>query len=602
MRRLLLCFATLSLPLFACSSTADNTDSSTQGETARGTVCSDDDRATAANRMINEPIKPPRMFAGIDLAGGDTWTGLTVEASTAVLCQATDVGKDDTGTTVEWGSAIGAEGAFMATYDNQTHMITSWQANQGYKGSIDFKSRPGTAGKPNPFGDHTYSIGVGRMVLRDGEAWQLAWTGPEWDRQATEMYDAMMYTFAPEMQGEQVSCIAAQTCLAKALATDGIFGVRPLGVYLHVADAHAKQPASSTTDYLYGFFVKLMPFSRPDTFLKLDDEGPIAEATGLGAHDARCTIKLGQTFKSFVDDCVSVLDDAAANQFQKQKLLGGAHINPAGDTWVLQAQGVVPSFTVTTAKESAPALAATMSGLSLDVRASGKSRNEYARDGQTFTLGATAAIYREYARYVQDALHAAVAADLPKFPIGAPECLSEQPARGCTGVESFITPAQPDTGNPGVDRVSVGPDRAQRLGVRTALKATTLSATFCADPGTFEHCFGKGDGGASGALFQTTADRVSAILGDATPEAAKSVDFYVPLFAKAVVTYLRAASLYPTDLSKPEYAGFEPAATDIAVDGAGSTDTDLRTVRYQNKLAISLLAKAGLITEISFHK
>src|SRR6185312_8161660 len=107
-----------------------------------------------------------------------------------------------------------------------------------------------------------------------------------------------------------------------------------------------------------------------------------------------------------------------------------------------------------------------------------------------------------------------------------------------------------------LDRVSVGPTRATRLGVRAALKATTLGAAFCADPGTFERCFGKGDGGASGALLSTSAERVTAVLGDATPEAAKKADFYLPFFAKAVVKYLRTAALFPTDLSKPELSAF----------------------------------------------
>jgi hypothetical protein len=603
MRRLLLCFATLSLSVLGCNITGDDTDSSAQSATARGKVCSDPDRKAAAERMIHEPIKPPRILAGIDLAGGDAWPGLDINDAANVLCQADDVGADDTTTTVAWGSAIGMPGAFTATYNTQTRHIESYQLGDGYKGTLDFKSRPGTATSPNPFGDHTYSIGVGTTVLRDGQPYELLWSGAGWERQATELYDALMYTFAPEQQGDQQSCIASATCLARAFATgDGVFGVRPLGIYLYVQDVHAKQPAASTPSYLYGFYVKMMPFSRPETFLKLDDEGPIAETAGIGINHSNCTMKLGQSFKNFVDTCVSVLGDAAGNEFQKQKLLGGAHINPAGNTWILEIEGVVPSFTVTAPSEGAPALASTANGLTLDVRAAGKQRNEYSRDGQTMTLGATAAVYREYARLVQNALHAALPADLPKFAIGAAECLSEQPAHGCTGMESFITPAMPDTGDAGIDKVSVGPGPAMSFGIRSAIKASTLMAAFCTDPGTFEHCYGNGDGGATGALFPTTADRVTAILGGATPEAAKKPDFYVPLFAKAVVKYLRAAALYPTDLSKPEYSALEPADGDIVVQADADPQSDRRVIQYKTAFQTELLMTSSLILNLKFSK
>jgi hypothetical protein len=611
MRRLAFCLATLGLPLIGCNLTTESSDSSQQGATAQGTVCSDEVAAQVAERMLNEPVRPPRILAGLDLAGGDSWPGLEFRDATRVLCQATELGSDkESGTTtVGWGQAAGAPNAFTATYNNQTKKLESWQLNSGYRGKLDFESRPSTATKANPFGHHTYSIGIGTPVLRDGKPWNLVWSGPDWDRQATELYDALMYTYAPEMQGDQVSCIASQTCLARAFATgEGVFGVRPLGVYLYVPDTHAAQPAASSPEYLYGFYVKLMPFSRPDTFLKLDAEGPVAEAL-VGELESRCVMKLGQTFKSFVDTCVTVLATPSANEIQKQKLLGGAHINPAGDTWIMQVEGVAPNFSVTTAGEGAPALGAVTSELVLDVRASGKSRNEYSRDGQTFNLGATAAIYREYARLVQGTLHAAMPANLPKFPVGAPECLMSadannawQPARGCTGMEAFITPAEPDTGNVGIDRVSVGAVKATRLGIRPSLKATTLNATFCADPGTLEHCFGKGDGGATGALFSTTAERVTTILGDATPEAAKTPDFYIPLFAKAVVKYLRAAALYPTDLSKPEYASFEPADGDIVIQPSGGPESDLRVIKYKNAFQLDLLGLSSLIVELKFKR
>lgn len=67
--------------------------------------------------------------------------------------------------------------------------------------------------------------------------------------------------------------------------------------------------------------------------------------------------------------------------------------------------------------------------LTIDIRSSGRVLNEYSADGATFTFAATGAVYREYARELQRRIHGLMSPELPRFGIGAPECLAEAGAR-----------------------------------------------------------------------------------------------------------------------------------------------------------------------------
>src|SRR5215471_9241483 len=58
--------------------------------------------------MLAEPIVPPRRFAGIDLAGDDTWRGLTIEEAQQTNCPATAIDA----TNAAWGSLNDVEVQF----------------------------------------------------------------------------------------------------------------------------------------------------------------------------------------------------------------------------------------------------------------------------------------------------------------------------------------------------------------------------------------------------------------------------------------------------------------------------------------------------------
>src|SRR5262249_19202748 len=131
MRDIGLCLAALGPLLFGCDIIpGEDVDSSEHGETARVATCSAEQQAAAPPRMVAQPIKAPRMYAGIDLAGGEDWTGLTIERAEETLCQPTTSAADDNGhTSVSWGGKGNSSGPVTVSYDDTTHQIDFVQLN-----------------------------------------------------------------------------------------------------------------------------------------------------------------------------------------------------------------------------------------------------------------------------------------------------------------------------------------------------------------------------------------------------------------------------------------------------------------------------------------
>jgi hypothetical protein len=536
---------------------------------------------------VTRPIVPPKDFGGLDLRGGDGWTGLTFTDAQKpnVLCQATPAGTDDDHLVAQWGDA----GEISVEYLVSTNVIDFVQLNAGYVGTLDFHSRTDADsqtmfGHPNPFKQHTYQWAPGQPVRRDGVPWLLNWgTTALDDKQATEMFDALMATFAPELTGDQDSCSTAQTCLVRLTGVEGVFGARPLGMYFHIPVVNAPQPAASTPDYLYAFYVKLMPFSTSEMFLKLDKDGPISTARGLGDKKTTCTQKLGMSYADFLGNCVTVKNADADNQFLVGKLLGGmAHTK---EVFNLSVQGIDTDFASSIigddkviADDWKPTATDKIYHFNMDIRASGKLLNEYSEDGNTFTFGATGAIYREYARRTQADIQRMMKTWDPSFTphnIGDPACLmgakddpnkwgpgkEHGPAKGCTGFEQFVTPGERTTPDgagidKGVRTISIGARaQADPFDFNSALKPGDPVGVFCVDPSPnpdgkdigdsctadsecwsmscsgddgkktcddittnyFKHCGGTGDPGASGPILDASYNRVIDYLGGGNP-------------------------------------------------------------------------------------
>jgi hypothetical protein len=536
-------------------------------------LCSGAEKHDRWAKMVREPIVPPRKLAGIDLAGGDDWKGLDFRDAEKVLCQSKSraIG-DPENLGAAWGDANEVE----VDYSMATNTITNWQLNPGYRGKLEFESRPegladngfADAAKRNPWGVHKFSISIGTQIQKDGRPHEIHWNNdckPDnkpgdlcWQLELTEMYDALMFTYSKDLMSTQGNCVLEQKCLgSKARGDIGLFGVRPLGTYLVVPN-YRTQPAASTPAYFYGFYVKLMPFSGAELYVKLDDEGPWAFSAAIGENKKDCKQFLGVKYGDFVANCINInkaetmhSSGQPLNQFILGKFKGG--MSRTKEAFDFSVEAVSLNFLSTRIGDDktvgddwTPTDSDFAHEWEMDIRASGKVLNEWSADKKSQTMAATGAIYREYARRVQADINAKLAEWLPEkaplaatngqrniqcapgyeptsggkchfkgFGIGDSRCLMNagdtewKPAEGCTGFEGFITPGDRDHVNlsaypPGSDplRVSFG-WRGAQLGIKTALKAGDPLAIFCNDPPT--NGAGK-DQAADGTPAQCTDD------------------------------------------------------------------------------------------------
>src|SRR5262245_21710624 len=70
--------------------------------TSKQELCSGPVKQQVWAKMVNEPIKPPRGIAGLDLAGGDSWTGLDFRDAEKILCQSKSISGTETNLTAAW--------------------------------------------------------------------------------------------------------------------------------------------------------------------------------------------------------------------------------------------------------------------------------------------------------------------------------------------------------------------------------------------------------------------------------------------------------------------------------------------------------------------
>jgi hypothetical protein len=598
--------------LAACHGASDPAAESAQADTSVG-VCDPAHPDEAVSRLEGVKLVPPRLFGQVDPAGGP-WSDLVLDDMERVFCASDPISEDEQTITAGWGTA--PDYAVSVQYFKNDHHINFLQLNAGYRGTLDFASRPSAFDdptKPNPFGQHTYSIGVGREIQRDGQPFVLDWQDRQkLDAETTELFDALMFTFAPELSSTQKSCKLAGLCLSIGDDGDGgaEFGARPLGMYLHVATSTA---TPSVPDYLYAFPVKVTPFSITDSFLKVDAEGPVATAADIGSRHARCVMKLGMTFSSFLADCVDVQSDPQSNATFDKMILGSATrtVAPTGTPalqawWSLGVTGVHPDFASERFDEQAPPPNAAASGLVFDDRSSGRYLNDYSADGQTNTAAGSGAVYREYARLVQAFLHAQMDPALPRLPLGLPPCVLPSganaagwhPARGCTGIEQLVTPADPSTStDPGVQRLSLGAAAAATAGVEGVFRPGEINVAFCPDPNDADHC-----NTVFGGVFGDTRAQVIAVLGNgdasSLPAAVRDRKAYVRLWAKALVKYLLAASQSPADLSDPKFDALTPADSDITIE---SIQGEVLSVKYKDKLELQLNYLSSDVSRLIFH-
>ena len=256
MRHLALACLSVASLLVACASPSSHDDAALQSasETANAKACTDANKAQLVAQMLTQPITPPRHGAGLDLAGDDAWSGLSKATVESRYCAGIADGADDPSqpnalSYFIWGSdgnSYPVEAGFDAS-----GKLGFIEFNRGYTGGVDFKSRDG---------QHTYSLRIGQPIRKDGQPLAIDWADTaSYQASATELTDALVASFAPDLPAIEGNCVTAHRCLAvempKTENDDGgiLVGARDVSFYVHLPAANVTASGPSTPDYFYLF-------------------------------------------------------------------------------------------------------------------------------------------------------------------------------------------------------------------------------------------------------------------------------------------------------------------------------------------------------------
>jgi len=454
-------------------------------------VCTQDLERARWAKMLTEDIKPPRYYAGVDMAGGDSWAGITVEEATQKPDPTTLEGGNCQGTStgispcpsgngecgqIYWGN----NQEVIFTYNLATHVVDQMELNLGYTGTMSF-SEP--ANRSLDGMKHDYVLQVGLPPLKDQKTYEIPWdntncvappkgqypANPCYDQVLTELYNAAMNTFAAAagtpFPQDSPSCgpNGDHNCLEYANdgAGDTIFGFRPLVVYF-LGSQHSglPQPVVSTFTTVYNFYSKLEPYSKAPELIKIDPQGPVA-AMPVGDNGKTCTQTIGMTYQDFLDNCINVWSSGNQqfNTLDLNKLLGGMQHDYENITF--NVVGVNQNFSLTPdlstyqvvqdynpsagcSPDTCPHPTDVSTDWYFDVRASADLTNEGG------LLIGTGLVEREFARLAQQDINALTGgthqigdpACIPVSAAGAPLGGNVPPggqyAAGCTGLESML--------------------------------------------------------------------------------------------------------------------------------------------------------------------
>lgn len=612
-------------------------------------ICTGEQKAARWSKMVNEPIRPPRFAAGLDFAGGEKWPGLLFPDAEKINCQSDSLGQGSGTLVNSWGDA----GEVVVEYNINNLKLSFVSMNTGYKGAIEFKSRPGSRFSQD--GEHSYVGVVGKPIMRDGKRVEFSWanSGPDQvkdDALFTELYDALMYTFAPELPSDENNCRTSAKCLARQVGNgEAVFGARGVGFYYHFSYID-KEPNRYQPDYFYIFPVKLLPYSNASMHLKLDQEGPVAFANGLGDRTpkADCKLFLGQRYDQFLHNCVNVLQDPSKNELSYNKLVG--NLTHTDENFIFDVVGVNQDFSSERIGQFdvihddwLPEPGDVSTEYLMDIRATGPVLNDLNAQGVT-DLHGTAAIYREYAREVQNELNSMLPAGVTRHELGDPACLFPDvaeyppgfdperwmPAEGCTGFEGMVFPEPRNGLDPEqLEKLKVG----RSFGHGTVLRPSDPIVVFCSDPSelvaaptpddpgakalknpnAYTHC---GTGADTVGLYDSLWDgswrRVVKYLGrgnvNKLPAEARDRKFFFKVWAQAFAKYLMNAPSNPRVLTGPGISELEQDALffdDLGADNEKFEYIDRRFVDFGHeplKFEYEALILSGNQRDSKFHR
>ena len=529
------------------------------GGTTKQDICNAQQLAAARTIMFHAPIKPTRIIANLDLAGDDTWKGLTIDEAEKANCQSTNYGDlfGDGQQDNYWGD----NQEVFVEYIVSSRRIDQVTLSPGYLGTLDMTSRDKA---------HTYKVPIQTPMTKDGAPYVIDWnTASKFTAEGNELYDALAATYAPGLPPD-ANCFATGACITGNFGDIHYLYMPALGLALWIASANAGPVVASTFNRIDLSPAKTLPFSLANPILKLDATGPVGVGGVLGSNTQPCNVQMGLTYDQFLKDCVTVTG-TPADTTEKNKLLGGITHN--SERFRFDVQGIDLNFSDRALPiddiihdADRPHAGDVATQFSVNQSTLGKIANDYPNNDPVANpkkdLHGSGLVYLEYARLVQAELNKYIPAG-NQHPLGDPACLTgfgastdldpnnpNYPA-GCTGFEGFVT-ASPKSGDPQLDVLALGINARKYVNSKLTLglKPGHPSSVFCLDanggnPATgtgYQYC--AAPAGAKGDIFSTSFARVLHVLGQDKvsnlPTDAQDVRFYWKQYSRALFKYFKA--------------------------------------------------------------
>jgi hypothetical protein len=572
------------------------------GGQTKNDICTADQKAARWKKMVNEPLMPPSKAAGLDISGGPSWDGLTIdEAENPATgdakpdggnCQSENLGDPfgDGDLVNAWGD--GQEVWFK--YRVSTRKATQMVVWQGYIGEITAKSEDGA---------DTWEIPLAPTpVKKNGTAATLDWVSPShrnFDQPFNQIYRAMTHTFAPQIPLEPTgtTCFDSGRCIQGSFGDVAYFYIPSLGWAMWIDNQNAAQPTPSIITRQDQELAKVMSYSFANPLLKLDAEGPTGKAGILQTGKSDCTLAIGLGFGDFLSNCVQTTGDATKDKAELNKLLGG--LSHGRERFFFDLQGIDINFTDSTLPaddiihdNDVPTSTDTATLFDVDQATLGSIANDYTNNDPSLArdLHGAGAVYREYARLVRKDLLAlrGVADGDPSacvFPVGwatdpsfDPSAFWASAPAWCTGFEGFITASAPtsaaDRTNLGMNATHIPPG-----GLKGGLKLGHERVIFCDDANgdlVFDTSSGLPDRDhgytscSGGDTFPTSFRRVLQVFGHGSvatlPTEVQDVRFFWKEYVKATIKYLEVAN----DPTKIDLSGVQLDPDNLFFDSIGA--------------------------------
>lgn len=609
------------------SGTPGHTDPAKQGYTgieSSGTnmndMCTAPEKAKRWAQMVQEPIIPPHGGGGIDLAGGDTWQGISIEDAEMINCQSDEAGDPfGDGTPVNyWGD--NAEVWFC--YSEQTRKGLWMDFWPGYvgppgEGAVKASYKYEEAGEQK---EDVFKVHINSFITKNDQPYPIDWFAGNFPAQVNELGRAWLQTFAPFLSLDTISNCYGGLCITGSFGNVAYIYIPVIGLGVWTPNTQATS-TSNIIDRIDVYLNKVLPFGMAYPYVKLDAEGPWARPVGgkLGVKQQDCILKFGLDFNDFLENCVRVTGDETKDDVEQNKLFGGFlhgreqyHFAINGMTIDFAKEDLADNEILGDAKPVegricpkgnsdpfCPKAGDLSREFTIDQSLMGRFIND--RKGNVDTgprdNHGMGLVWMEYARIVQDEINKFLIKNgEPTHELGDPACLVDNPPNGCTGMEGFVTcaPFNDAVDPPNLKKLAQGFDPTLNGGtgypkcgfintdMQPGLKPGHPPSTFCVDPvddpmindatGLPTQGFTKCHGGD---LWQTSFDQTLKIFGhgdlENMPYEVRDNRFFFFSFMKALVKYLITEGEHPngdatiTDVHNAHYN-----TDDLHLDSAGA--------------------------------